>query len=382
MTTPRGFTWSPDGALYAALAGSGGYTQATETAPTRQGIGPFLGGSTSAVVKIVDGCPVAVATGLPSTVDNVGEVLGAESVAFLGGQLSASDDGGGTVHGNPDAPAGIWKVNADGTVTLVADLAGPVLAAGCAPPRASGTTSARRAGGGPNARSAQCACVPATGRGSRQGTGRKAGEEARMSPRSLVLAAMVALALVVQGAARAQEATPSPDVPAVEECQIAPITPERLHAAFTNMATPPVMATYPSADEGTPADLQTTAGVTQTAREFVACLNARDLGRLLSLATDRYLPVLLSQFGDASEEAILAQMATPAAPYPPEEQTALVEVVDVRVLADGRVVAGVTGDNLGSDEGASTPLFFFVKVDDRWLIDDVLEDPSSATPTA
>src|SRR6185312_13421630 len=69
-----------------------------------------------------NGCPVAVATGLASTVDGMGEVLGAEDVAFLGGQLYVSVDGGGPVHGNADHASGIYKVNADGTATLLADL--------------------------------------------------------------------------------------------------------------------------------------------------------------------------------------------------------------------------------------------------------------------
>jgi sugar lactone lactonase YvrE len=49
-------------------------------------------------------------------------VLGAEDVAFLDGQLYAAADGGGPVHGNPDLPSGIYRADADGTVTVVADL--------------------------------------------------------------------------------------------------------------------------------------------------------------------------------------------------------------------------------------------------------------------
>jgi len=122
LTTPRGFTWGPDGALYVALGGSGGSTAATEDSPAGKILGPFGGGSTGAVARIDNGCPVAVATGLPSTKDAMGEVLGAEDVAFLGGQLYVSSDGGGPAHGNPNSPSGVYKVNPDGTTTLVADL--------------------------------------------------------------------------------------------------------------------------------------------------------------------------------------------------------------------------------------------------------------------
>ena len=50
-----------------------------------------------------------------------GEVLGAEDVAYLDGELYVGVDGGGPGHGNPDNPSGIYRV-ADGSAELVADL--------------------------------------------------------------------------------------------------------------------------------------------------------------------------------------------------------------------------------------------------------------------
>jgi plastocyanin len=123
LTNPRGFTWGADGTLFVSLAGSGGPNAATEDAPTTQAIGPFSGGPTGAIAEIgADGCPVALATGLPSTADGMGSVLGAEDVAILGDQLYASVDGGGPVHGNADAPSGVYRILADGSSELVADL--------------------------------------------------------------------------------------------------------------------------------------------------------------------------------------------------------------------------------------------------------------------
>lgn len=123
LTNPRGMTWGADGTLYVALAGSGGNSPATEDAPTTAAIGPFMGGPTGAVAQIgPDGCPVGVATGLPSTMAAMGDVLGAEDVAILGDQLYAAVDGGGPVHGNADAPSGVYRILADGTTELVADL--------------------------------------------------------------------------------------------------------------------------------------------------------------------------------------------------------------------------------------------------------------------
>jgi hypothetical protein len=122
LTNPRGMTWGPDGNIYVALAGTGGSTAATEDAPTTAILGPFMGGSTGAIAMIDGGCPTAVVTGLPSTADAMGEVLGAESVAFLGSDMYVAADGGGPVHGNPDAPSGVFKADGSGGFTLVADL--------------------------------------------------------------------------------------------------------------------------------------------------------------------------------------------------------------------------------------------------------------------
>ena len=122
LTNPRAFTWAADGTFYVAQAGTGGTNPATEEAPISQAIGPFGGGPTASVVRIEAGCPVPVAGGLPSTVDATGAVLGAEDVAILGGQLYVAVDGGGPVHGNPDQPSGIYRIDAGGTATLVADL--------------------------------------------------------------------------------------------------------------------------------------------------------------------------------------------------------------------------------------------------------------------
>ena len=68
------------------------------------------------------GCPTAIVTELPSTVNPAGEVLGAEDVAYLDGELYIGVDGGGPGHGLPDNPSGIYRVADDGSAELVADL--------------------------------------------------------------------------------------------------------------------------------------------------------------------------------------------------------------------------------------------------------------------
>src|SRR5829696_4782461 len=123
LTNPRGMTWGADGTLYVALAGNGGTSPAVgELLPPPAG--PEAGGGPSAAVARIDpeGCPVAVANELPSSLDLLGGVVGVSDVAILGEQLYALVVGGGGSHGNPDQPAGLYRIQADGTYEVVADL--------------------------------------------------------------------------------------------------------------------------------------------------------------------------------------------------------------------------------------------------------------------
>jgi plastocyanin len=123
LTSPRGITFGLDGQIFVSLAGSGGTNEATETAPTTDAIGPWLGGPTAAVALIDDqGCPVPLITSLPSSIDSTGGILGADDVAILGDQLYVAVDGGGPVHGNPDMPSGVYQLLADEEPLLIADL--------------------------------------------------------------------------------------------------------------------------------------------------------------------------------------------------------------------------------------------------------------------
>ena len=100
-----------------------GESPPTEDTPTNAVIGPCGGGLTAAVASIdVSGCPTAVVTGLPASMTATGDVLGADDVAYLDGELYVGVDGGGPGHGHPDHPSGHLPVPADGSAELVADL--------------------------------------------------------------------------------------------------------------------------------------------------------------------------------------------------------------------------------------------------------------------
>ena len=130
---PRGLKFGPDGYLYVAEAGRGaGQGSPTTTeglCPQDQFVGPFRGGFTAQVVRVSHpgGLVTPVVQGLPSAQGNItlpGFVLGAADVAFLGQTLYVLLAGGGCAHGNPDPkmPAGVLRVDSNGSWTVIADL--------------------------------------------------------------------------------------------------------------------------------------------------------------------------------------------------------------------------------------------------------------------
>lgn len=118
LTNPRGFTWGPDGTLYLAQAGNGGQHLDVKL----EGF-TAVSGPTASVVKITNGCINPVAEGIHSVLwSEAGWIWGAMDVEFLNGDLYVLVSGGGPSWGTPDQVTGIYRVNADGTLTLAGDI--------------------------------------------------------------------------------------------------------------------------------------------------------------------------------------------------------------------------------------------------------------------
>jgi plastocyanin len=130
LANPRGITWDSDGEMYVALAGSGGTTMTQDDSPASQQYGPIFAGNTASVVRIaevydvtVNGCPIPVAGGLPSTRGMSGHDQGPGDVAFLEDTLYVLQDAAGAAATYfPDKPNGVYAVEPDGSVRLVLDL--------------------------------------------------------------------------------------------------------------------------------------------------------------------------------------------------------------------------------------------------------------------
>jgi hypothetical protein len=126
---PRGLAFGPDGSLYVAEAGLGGKNSTVGQCPQVPGIGPYTGGMTARISKVDTNKKVSVVvSGLPSSVDAMGDVLGVADLVFLNGDLYADLAGGGCSHGNPDFPNQILRINLkNGKWTSIANLSQALL---------------------------------------------------------------------------------------------------------------------------------------------------------------------------------------------------------------------------------------------------------------
>ena len=198
---------------------------------------------------------------------------------------------------------------------------------------------------------------------------------------AVVVFALVAL-LLGPSLARAQEATPSPEgifgFPDPAECTVAARTAAELEAivatpaAATPEATPSELAEMP---EGVPADAATVAEVLSTLREAVACINTGDDLKIIQFYSDDLIRRLLGN-------APLGQLEQEGTPVPltEEQMTELIAISGMVMLPDGRVAVVVTGDDHTNPAPATDTIFYFVKVGDRWLIDDFETSVDIATP--
>jgi hypothetical protein len=219
----------------------------------------------------------------------------------------------------------------------------------------------------------------------------------------LSIVAIVLLVLTAQlpiTGAHAQEASPAAGLgaPDPSECTVeprpaaffeqfigTPTAAQQEAMAGMEAATPDPAFQMP---EGEPADEATVAGVLETVWQLGACINAGDfLGRYAALFTEDYFQREFERFGPIPEEQFASMAASPVA-LPPEFQVALLAVVEVRMLPDGRV-AGLfdVQDPFAGPSGPSRFYWEFVQEDGRWLIDEqVMLGPVEAdqigTPTA
>lgn len=121
LVNPRGFTWGPDGNLYVAEAGSPPATYRPTPEPPAPGALPVIN-TNGRISRIdADGTRTTVVDGLPVFVGPGGSTTGPAAVAFIGPTLYLALSAG-PAHGHPEMAGGVYVVNSNGSVDLVADL--------------------------------------------------------------------------------------------------------------------------------------------------------------------------------------------------------------------------------------------------------------------
>jgi hypothetical protein len=194
----------------------------------------------------------------------------------------------------------------------------------------------------------------------------------------------LSLVTAARAAANGSAATPTPDVPAPDACQV---DPRPLATILAGAATPDSSVAADSDTpfvwpQGEPASAADVGRITRSFRAFVACGNAGDFARRLAFYSDRYLREFYGNLSAADRQSALAAAATPAAALPVDQRAWIDTIDDVRQLPDGRIGAHVVVEDPAKHPHIQSFVVVYVQEDGRWLIDELHLDTTPTAPPA
>jgi hypothetical protein len=172
--------------------------------------------------------------------------------------------------------------------------------------------------------------------------------------------------------ASAATPVPFPATPTPQACQVDPVALGYLSGLLGTPA-----AAIPGAEvelQGLPAGRDVIQEIEPVIFEVFACFNAGEPLRAYSHYSDAYLRRILA--GETPES--LSLLATPY-PLDQHEWTAIIDIRDIRMLDNGRAYATVILDP-GLIPIQKIFGFFLIQHNNRWLIDDVLDELEFSLP--
>jgi hypothetical protein len=180
------------------------------------------------------------------------------------------------------------------------------------------------------------------------------------------LSLWIVLAICVIASLESRPAVAAPEVPSTNftECTSKPIAiPQKGEVGDLTLPSP--TATEIDESSTTPADEVTISAITEPIVQSLACQNAGDVLRMLASFSDRWIAEQFSGY-DLVFYGRFVDAANSATPVPDDGQVALVSIDDVRVRADGSVLATVATSVNGQEQ---TSLIVLVNTPDGWKID-------------
>lgn len=174
-------------------------------------------------------------------------------------------------------------------------------------------------------------------------------------------------------------------VPDPSECTVDPRDPQQLMQSTPPAASLSTIDLGPETIEwpqGNPASNDEVTAITTTVRQFIACSNADDYGRVLALSTANYLEPQFAELDASARQSAIERAQTPGTPLAEGAQLGIEKIENVEKLDDGRIGAEVTTVDPINHPHVTTVVLIFAQEDGMWKIDEVRSLSSTATPAA